>query len=297
MDSRGHRMKVIQLVFPEGKRKAFTISYDDGVKQDGRLLSLMKEYGIRGTFNLNAGLLGKEERAIIDGFDTDITKYKEEEIEAIYEGQEVASHALTHMKLTDISTQTMTYQVIADREKLEHITGELVQGFAYPFGAYDDTVIQALEACGIEYARTVERTGSFDLPTHFLRWHPTCHHNDVELMKLMEKFVKQDGLFGQPQLFYLWGHSYEFDQRNNWDVIEKAFAYLEPFKDSIWRATNGEICHYVSQFKKLKFSADGHIVYNPTSCHLWISVDDVIYQIGAGQKLHISIKSCDFSAK
>lgn len=103
-------MKIVQLVFPDRKRKAFTLSYDDGVKQDERLLSLMKKYGIKGTFNLNSGLLGIRERAVIDNFDTDITKFEKQDIENIYQGQEIAAHALTHMKLTDISSQTVAYQ-------------------------------------------------------------------------------------------------------------------------------------------------------------------------------------------
>lgn len=278
-------MKIVQLVFPEGKRKAFTLSYDDGVKQDERLLTLMKQYGIKGTFNLNSALLGIKERAVIDSFDTDITKFEEQEIKQVYRGQEIAAHALTHMKLTDVSSATATYQIITDRNNLEQLTGEFVQGFAYPFGCYDDKVLQILEDCGIEYSRTVERTGNFGLPRNFLKWHPTCHHNDLAFMKLLEKFIHQKGLFGESQLFYLWGHAYEFDQQDNWNVIEAAFAYLEPFKDNIWMATNGEICNYVTQFKKLKFSANGNMIYNPTACDIWLSIDDKVYKVSAGQKL------------
>ena len=42
-----------------GKMKAITFSYDDGVTQDQRLISLFNKYGLKGTFNLNSGLLGK----------------------------------------------------------------------------------------------------------------------------------------------------------------------------------------------------------------------------------------------
>lgn len=281
-------MKIVQLVFPEGKRKAFTLSYDDGVKQDERLLLLMNQHGIKGTFNLNSALLGRKEHAMIESFDTDITKFEEHDIAQVYQGQEIAAHALTHMKLTDVSTATATYEIINDRSNLEIITGELIQGFAYPFGSYDEKVIEALKNCGIEYARTVERTGRFRLPKDFLKWHPTCHHNDSDLMELLKQFTLQEGLFGEPQLFYLWGHSYEFDQRNNWNVIEQAFAYLEPYKNNIWMATNGQICNYVTQFKKLKFSANGDMIFNPTAYELWLSIDATIYHIKAGEKLTLN---------
>ena len=45
----------IYPTFPDGKRKAFTVSYDDGWPQDRRLIGLMNKYGIKGTFNLNSG--------------------------------------------------------------------------------------------------------------------------------------------------------------------------------------------------------------------------------------------------
>ena len=40
-------------------RKALTFSYDDGVRQDERLLALFNAYGMKATFNLNSALLGK----------------------------------------------------------------------------------------------------------------------------------------------------------------------------------------------------------------------------------------------
>ncbi len=49
-------MSNLLMRFPEGKSKALTLSYDDGVEQDKRLVSLMAEHGIKGTFNINSGL-------------------------------------------------------------------------------------------------------------------------------------------------------------------------------------------------------------------------------------------------
>ena len=49
-----------RLYWPEGKRKAFTLSYDDGIEQDRRLVRMMNERKVRGTFNLNSGLFGRK---------------------------------------------------------------------------------------------------------------------------------------------------------------------------------------------------------------------------------------------
>ena len=52
-------MNEMYLRFPGGKKKAFTISYDDNVTQDERLIDLMERYGIKGTFNIIPGGGGK----------------------------------------------------------------------------------------------------------------------------------------------------------------------------------------------------------------------------------------------
>ena len=39
-------------------KKYFTLSFDDGLEQDKRVIRLMRQYGLKGTFNLNAGLFG-----------------------------------------------------------------------------------------------------------------------------------------------------------------------------------------------------------------------------------------------
>jgi len=280
-------MKIVQMCFPGGKKKAFTMSYDDGVIQDRRLVDLMNRYGIRGTFNLNSGFLGRKESAVIDGFETDITKVTKEEASSLYRNHEIACHCLTHLKLTDVGTEVAAYEVLEDRRRLEAIAETFVRGFAYPFGSYDETAIAALKACGIRYARTVESTKRFDLPNDFMKWHPTCHHTDENLFDLAKAFCEQDALFDAPQLFYLWGHSYEFDQRNQWDRIEALFQTLVPYKKEIYFATNDEIYRYISSFQQLEYSVDGTKVFNPSCSEVFILVDGVVIKIPSGQTITI----------
>ena len=47
----------IMMRFPEGKAKVFTMSYDDGIFQDYRLIDIMKKNNLKGTFNINAGII------------------------------------------------------------------------------------------------------------------------------------------------------------------------------------------------------------------------------------------------
>ena len=43
-----------------GKNKAITFSYDDGVTQDIRLIELLNKYNLKCTFNINSELLSKK---------------------------------------------------------------------------------------------------------------------------------------------------------------------------------------------------------------------------------------------
>ena len=43
----------------QGKNKAITFSYDDGVTQDRRLIEILNRYGLKATFNINSGLLDR----------------------------------------------------------------------------------------------------------------------------------------------------------------------------------------------------------------------------------------------
>ena len=47
-------MKIRLNLFPEGRKRALTMSYDDGADSDERLVEIFNRYGIKGTFHLNS---------------------------------------------------------------------------------------------------------------------------------------------------------------------------------------------------------------------------------------------------
>ncbi len=272
----------LTMLFEGGKRKALTFSYDDGTIHDRKLVALMNQYGMKGTFNLNSGLFGKKERTVINRIDTDFSRIEAEEVKSLYDGHEVASHTLNHPSLTGIPTNMGAAEVLKDRHNLEELTGELVRGFAYPYGTYNEMVEEMLCACGIEYARTVCSTEKFELPQDFLEWHPTCHHESPRLMELAEKFCREKSW--NPEVFYLWGHSYEFSQKDNWQVIEDFMKYISGYDDEIWFATNMEIVDYVKAFRNLRRSTDGSILYNPSGMTLWFELYGKAHCIHGNEK-------------
>jgi len=278
-------MTRIFMRFPGGRAKALTLSYDDGVEQDIRLVDIMNKHGLKGTFNLNSGLYAAEGTVYPQG--TIHRRMTETQIKETFlkSGQEIAVHSLTHPFLEQLPTHLAVSEIIRDRENLEKQFGTIVRGMAYPFGTFSDDLVTALKACGIAYSRTVISTNDFRIPRDWMRLTATCHHNSPELKSLSKKFV-EDKVTRAPYLFYLWGHSYEFESNDNWNVIEE-FASFMGNRDDIWYATNIEIYEYIDAYNRLVFSADGKLVKNPSITKVFFEYNGKDIEIEAGEIIEI----------
>ncbi|MGN0777955.1 MAG: polysaccharide deacetylase family protein [Aristaeellaceae bacterium] len=271
--------------FPGDLGKALTFSYDDGVEQDAELIRILDAHGMKGTFNLNSGLYAPE------GHKWPATqvhrRMSREACKALYggSGHEVAVHCLTHASLPELPLSAMVSEIMQDRKNLEADFGGIIRGMAYPFGTYSDDAVEALRSCGMLYARTVISTHRFNLPQNLLLLPATCHHDDPLLMSLADRFLTESTVFAS-KLFYLWGHSYEFEEKNNWDVIS-AFCDKMAGRPEIWYATNGEIFTYMEAWRQIQISADGMTVYNPTATRLWFECEGKHYVLAPGETLRV----------
>ena len=275
----------IFMRFPGGRERALTLSYDDGVEQDARLIEIMKKHGLKGTFNINSGCYAEEGTVYPEG--TVHRRMSKRACMELYKdsGMEVAVHGLTHPFLEQLPVNVCTMEVLEDRANLEEEYGVIVRGMAYPFGTYNDSVVATLKQCGILYSRTVEVTHKFDIPTDWLRLPATCHHNDPKLMELAHDFVEKERN-NAPALFYLWGHSYEFEGNDNWNVIEEFAEYMGN-RDEIWYATNIEIFDYITAYNQLIFSTNGQMVYNPTNTVLYLKTANGNFSVKPGETVTI----------
>lgn len=264
-------MKNIYVCFPKGKHKVLTLSYDDGRVEDRRLVEIMNQNGVRGTFHLNSGLVDEERIPV-------------EEWKTLYRGHEVSCHTVLHPTISRCPIEQTAMQVLEDRRALERAVGYPVRGMSYPNGSCNDEIVGLLPGLGIEYCRTVGSTDSFGMPENYLKWTATCHHNH-NLLENGQKFVE---LFKSQYLYmmYVWGHSFEFTRDNNWELIEE-FCQLVGNREDIWYATNIEIVDYMKAAKNLKFTIDADKVYNPGFDSVWINVDGMIVEVPGGKTVNI----------
>ena len=262
-------MKILTNLYPEGKIGAITMSYDDGNIADKRLVEIFNKYGFKGTFHLNGGRLVTE------------TVVAHEEYASLYKGHEVSCHMYTHPFPKNCPDTVLVNEIMEDRKTLEKACGYTVRGMSYPFGEFSDHAIEILICCGMKYARTTVSTNNFGLPEDFMKWHPTTHHKG-DLKKLFDAFIAANDRYKRLNCLYIWGHSYEFDRENNWNIIEEFCEYASG-RDDIWYATNIEIYDYVTACRNLMVSVDGTKIYNPSNISVWVSADDKPVEIKPGE--------------
>ena len=122
---------------------------------------------------------------------------------------------------------------------------------------------------------------------------PSAHAMNPELFDYIDKFLELDLKNAyissrNSRLFYLWGHSFEFDRENvGWEHLDRICEKLGGH-DDIWYATNMEIYNYVEAYKALSFSADSTLVYNPTLIPIWFDVNGKTYAVNPGETLRIT---------
>lgn len=221
--------------------KIYTFSFDDGTVQDKRLVEIFNKYGIRATFNINSGFFGQQHRILHAGIDVDHTEITREEAPEVYKGHEICVHTKTHPNLKMLTNEEILDEVAGDKAALEKVFGCKIKGMAYPGGGkpYDERVIKTItDNTDIRYARTILSHHRFELPLDFMQWHPTCDVNDFTALDLADELINAQT--DETLLFYVWGHSFEFDKFKSWNTIEELCRKLAA-ADGLVNMTNGEI--------------------------------------------------------
>jgi peptidoglycan/xylan/chitin deacetylase (PgdA/CDA1 family) len=210
---------------------------------------MLKEHGLKGTFYVCPR---DHEFARQDLLTS-------QEIKDISTDFEIGAHTLTHPKLPSISKVQAEEEIFGSKAVLEEITGGKIATFCYPYGSYAKTHVQLVKDAGYRYARTVTRYkfgldnpyeagtsvhaynhGWFDLwrIAHFAKFQPAealqYAEWDALACAMFERVVREGGVY------HLWGHSWEIDQHNHWDRLERVFRYISAHPQVKYVA-NGEL--------------------------------------------------------
>lgn len=283
-------------LWPGGRMKCCTLSFDDGTVEDVRIAEMLRERGLRATFNLNTGLMGRSDHLEQAGFAVEHKKLPAERIADVYRGFEVAVHGHTHAHVGCVPASMATYEIGRCKAELEELVHAPVRGMAWPINYCErDDARAAAAACGIVYARTTRRTyDCVGLPDDWLAWDAACSYVQPELDVVVEKFLAplDAAVYREPYLLYVWGHGYEATGRGAWGALERFLDRVSGL-DEVWYATNIEVYDYAQAVRGLVYSSTGAYIYNPARIDVWMLIDGTPLCIPSGETVTVEDPTSD----
>ena len=200
----------------------FLISFDDGTIYDRRFVTLLNQYHLKGTFNLNSGL---EDFVWYYEDRFPIRRQVLSETVEQYRGHEIASHSLHHPWLNTLTPPQISREIGEDCEALKKLYGLEEIGFGVPFTACNEREIKLIRKF-VRYIRLSEFADSFALPKD--PYHIPIHalYNDADIREKIRQFA-ECGL--ENALFVMAGHSYELEVLNHWEYMEDLLQFITGF--------------------------------------------------------------------
>lgn len=205
----------------------FLQCWDDGVTSDVRLVSLLRSCGARATFNLNAGLHERERRFGWLHRDTEVWRLCRDELREVYDGFTTANHTLTHQHLDGLPIEAVRREVGDGRARLQDMFDQPVSGFAYPFGAFDEVVKQAVRDAGHLYARATRAEHAGVGTDDAMAAAPSCHFLAPDFWQRLDR-ARPTGAF------WFWGHSCELVDESMWAAFETSLSRLCAEPNAQW---------------------------------------------------------------
>jgi peptidoglycan/xylan/chitin deacetylase (PgdA/CDA1 family) len=125
--------------------KPIVLSFDDGWKEHYAVVfPALKKRNFAGTFFIITDSVGHS--AYVNW---------EQLQEMSASGMDIQSHALTHSRLSTLPPEKALREILDSKKILENRLNKPVVLLAYPYGSYDDDVIAAAKAAGLEGAATI----------------------------------------------------------------------------------------------------------------------------------------------
>ena len=271
---------MIKKLYPQGKPKAFVVTYDDGVLQDRPFVALLNRYGLKGTFNLNSGLMESEFEWTHENGSV-IKRLSAKSAASLYQGHEIAGHSLTHPYMEHLNEEKLMAEMQTDKANLERLFGREVKGFAVPFDYYSQRIEHCARECGFEYVRLPKESRSFLPPEDTFNRMAGIFHLDTGLTDFVDTFLSVSDELAFCQIA---GHSYDLDTENMWDVMEDIFRKISA-DSNVLSMTTIELIGYLRAMRGAEIT-DSRI-QNNSGVGLWFQTDVGICEIEPGQGIDL----------
>ncbi len=223
-------------------KKAFiTTSWDDAHPLDIKLSKILKKYNIPATFYIP---INNPEQEIMN----------ENQIKSLSKHFDIGGHTLSHQNLTKLKLDQAFKEILLGKEKLEQIIERKIDVFCYPRGYYNKKIINLVKKAGFIGARTAntlitQSKNVYELGTTVHVTNTGKNHLKHSIknidVKLISELLKNNifnknwmqiakytfnYVFKNGGVFHLWGHSWEIEKCNQWDLLEEFFEDISESK-------------------------------------------------------------------
>ncbi len=138
--------------------KSFVITFDDGFEDNfTNAFPILKKYNFKATIYLvpnqktnhweekNTSVLSNllNEKQILEMQNSGLIEF--------------GSHTLSHVNLSKIDDFQLEKELVESKKEIEKITKKKCEAFAYPYGKFDDKIVQAVKDAGYKNATVVKR--------------------------------------------------------------------------------------------------------------------------------------------
>jgi peptidoglycan/xylan/chitin deacetylase (PgdA/CDA1 family) len=159
-------------------RPDVTIMFDNGFEDNiGNAIPTLDKYGFKVTYCYSTEYVEGQpsQVAIVQA----ITSH----------GEETCSHSIHHSDMTLENSSTLTYELVHSQQYLQSITGQSVRNFISPFGAYNDTVVNAIRQVYRSHRTTDE---GYNTPDNFDQYRLLAQNmNPSTTMAQYESYIQQ----------------------------------------------------------------------------------------------------------
>lgn len=149
----GYRFRTAEELAADGGPRpgSAVLTFDDGwLNWLTYAVPLLVRLGVRGTFYVCPGKWGGQHPGVTGAAGRLLDEGQARELHAA--GMELGSHALSHCDLTSVPDDELARELSESKAAIERITGRPCRTLAYPFGRFDDRVIEAAARAGYELA-------------------------------------------------------------------------------------------------------------------------------------------------
>lgn len=124
-------------------------------------------------------------------------------------GFQIGSHTLTHPHLTKLNDKELKSELEDSKKAIEFITKKECVILAYPYGEFDERVVNAVKKAGYLYARTCEKKDDGDLKLGSLELLREKEYNRAKKHELKRyhihwKNIEDGGMYKEFEEFLKW---------------------------------------------------------------------------------------------